>query len=242
MASDKIIAKEFNPGITYPSYLIRNRLLSGIKKYSPQMNGRLLDFGCGSKPYKSLFKNIKEYIGVDYDSPGHPHTNEQIDVFYDGKHLPFPDNHFDSIFTTEVFEHIFNLPEILNELLRVLKPGGKILITCPFAICEHEVPNDFARYTSFAMKHMLETTGFSVLSLDKVGNSVETIWQLRITYWHQHILYKLRNIPIVRSGMRLAIYTSFNLMAIFWSKVSPERKDLYLNNVVLAQKKSNFPS
>jgi SAM-dependent methyltransferase len=219
------ISKEFNPGLTHPSYLIRNRLLKGIQQHAAQLQGKLMDFGCGSKPYKSLFSNITEYIGVDYDSPGHPHTNEQIDVLYDGKHLPFPDNHFDSIFTTEVFEHIFNLPEILKELNRVLKPGGKILITCPFAICEHEVPNDFARYTSFAMKYMLEQNNFSVLHLDKTGNSVETIWQLRLMYWHQHVLYKVRKIPIIRSGMRLLIYTSFNCFALLWSKLMPVRKE-----------------
>ena len=53
-----------------------------------------MDFGCGSKPYKSLF-NVEEYLGVDYYNEGHPHENEQIDVFYDGKNLPFPDNYFD---------------------------------------------------------------------------------------------------------------------------------------------------
>ena len=232
-----MINKDFNPNITHPGYIIRNRLLTGVRRHAPAMAGKLMDFGCGSKPYKSLFNNVAEYIGVDYDSPGHSHANEQIDVFYDGKHLPFPDNHFDSIFSTEVFEHIFNLPDILRELNRVLKPGGRILITCPFAICEHEVPNDFARYTSFAMKDMLEKNGFSVLHLDKSGNSVETVWQLRITYWHQHVLPIFRKIPVVRSGLRFFFYTGFNILALFWSKILPVRKDLYLNNIVLAEKK-----
>lgn len=233
--SAKNVHPEFNPAITHPGYLVRSRLLKAIMKYSPFLKGRLLDFGCGSKPYKSLF-SVAEYIGVDYDSQGHPHTNEQIDFFYDGHTLPFDNEQFDSIFTSEVFEHIFNLPEILKELNRVLKPGGRILITCPFAICEHEVPNDFARYTSFAMKDMLEKNGFSVLHLDKTGNSVETVWQLRITYWHQHMIPIVGKIPVVRSAARLLIYTGFNLLALFWSKLLPERKDLYLNNVVLAEK------
>lgn len=232
----KQIPKDFQPPIYHSGYLIRNRLLQNLKKYTGRLEGKLMDFGCGAKPYKSLFPNT-EYIGIDFESPGHPHINEQIDMFYDGKHIPFPDNHFDSIFTTEVFEHVFNLPDILKELNRVLKPGGQILITCPFAICEHEVPNDYARYTSFAMKDMLEKNGFEVLVLDKCGNAVETIWQLRITYWHQHILPKLAKIPVVRQAARVFIYTSFNLLALFWSKILPDRKDLYLNNIVLARKK-----
>ncbi|MBN8865135.1 MAG: methyltransferase domain-containing protein [Sphingobacteriales bacterium] len=232
------ISKDFNPGITHPAWLIRSRLLKGIRAHAAELHGRLMDFGCGSKPYRSLFTNISEYIGVDYDSPGHPHTNEDIDIYYDGKTLPFPDNHFDSIFTTEVFEHIFNLADILKELNRVLRPGGKILITCPFAICEHEVPNDFARYTSFAMEDMLEKNNFTVTHLGKTGNAIETIWQIRITHWHQHILPIFRKIPVVRSGMRLLVYTGMNCMAAFWSRVLPNSYDLYLNNLVLAQKNS----
>ncbi|MBK8311763.1 MAG: class I SAM-dependent methyltransferase [Chitinophagaceae bacterium] len=109
--------------------------------------------GCGSKPYKSLF-NVNEYVGVDYHGQGHSHENEQIDVFYDGVLLPFPDNYFDSVFSTEVFEHVFNLEEMILEIKRVMKPGAKILVTCPFAIPEHEQPNDYARYSSFGLKHL----------------------------------------------------------------------------------------
>jgi ubiquinone/menaquinone biosynthesis C-methylase UbiE len=82
--------------------------------------------------------------------------NEQIDVFYDGRKIPFEDEYFDAVFSTEVFEHIFNLEEILKEINRVMKVSGKILITCPFAICEHEVPNDFARYSSYAINIFLK--------------------------------------------------------------------------------------
>ena len=45
------------------------------------LNGVLLDFGCGSKPYSSLFK-VDEYNGVDFENEGHPHDNEQIDIFF----------------------------------------------------------------------------------------------------------------------------------------------------------------
>lgn len=236
MSTQPHIHRDFNPGITHPAYLTRNRLLRNIRKYAPELRGRLMDFGCGSKPYRSLFTNVSEYVGVDYDSPGHPHTNEQIDVFYDGKHLPFPDHHFDSIFTTEVFEHIFNLPEILAELNRVLKPGGKMLVTCPFVICEHEVPNDYARYTSFAMKHMLQQHDFNALHLGKSGNSIEAIFQLRVTYWHTHILSRLKNIPGIRSMARLVVYTTMNAAAICCSKLFPAGMELYLNNIVVAEK------
>jgi SAM-dependent methyltransferase len=230
-----MISSAFNPPITQSNFLIRNRLLKAITRFAPNLKGKMLDFGCGQKPYYSLFK-VDEYIGIDFENPGHPHANEAIDVFYDGKKIPFPDNTFDSIFSSEVFEHVFNLPEIIAELHRVLKPGGLVLISCPFAFCEHEVPNDFARYTSFAMKHMLQQGGFEIVEQVKTGNSIEAIYQLRLVYIHQHITPKVRKIPVVRSIFRLFVYTIYNLTALFLSKILPSGNDLYMNNVVLCRK------
>ncbi|RYZ19647.1 MAG: class I SAM-dependent methyltransferase, partial [Chitinophagaceae bacterium] len=207
-----MISPAFNPSITQSNYLIRHRLLKAISRFAPNLKGKLLDFGCGQKPYYSLF-TVDEYIGIDFENPGHPHANEAIDVFYNGKNIPFANNTFDSIFTSEVFEHVFNLPEIITELHRVLKPGGQLLISCPFAFCEHEQPNDYARYTSFAMRHMLQQKGFEVIEQVKTGNSIEAIYQLRLVYIHQHITPKVRKIPVVRSLFRLFIYTTYNLTA-----------------------------
>jgi SAM-dependent methyltransferase len=232
------ISKEFDPSITKPNYLIRNRLLKSIQKLAPQLKGRLLDFGCGQKPYRSLF-TVEEYIGLDFENPGHPHANESIDVFYDGKQIPFPNDHFDSIFSSEVFEHIFNLPDILKELNRVLKTNGSILITCPFAFCEHEVPNDYARYSSFAIKHLFIQNGFEIIEQIKTGNSVEALSQLQLMYLHLHINSRLKNIPVIRSGFRLIFYTIINLSALLFGSILPAGKDLYMNNVLLCRKINN---
>ncbi len=229
------IPKDFNPGITHPGYLTRHGLYTAIKKYAPSLSGKLMDFGCGAKPYQSLF-TVDNYIGVDYDSPGHPHDNENIDVYYDGKHIPFDNNSFDAVFTSEVLEHVFNPDEILPEINRVMKPGAKILLTCPFSICEHEVPNDYARYSSFAVKYLLEKHGFKVISQDKTGNNVEVVFQLWTMYIHQHILPYIKKIPVARTVFKYVTYVSLNLMAKFFSSILPNRKDLYLNNVVLAEK------
>lgn len=229
------LAKEFNPGVSFPNYLTRKRLLQQIAKYIPQLKGTLLDFGCGSKPYRSLF-TVDQYIGLDFENPGHPHINEQIDAFYDGKNIPFPNEYFDAVFTSEVLEHVFNPDDILPEINRVMKTGGKILLTCPFSICEHEVPNDYARYSSFAVKYLLEKHGFKVISQDKTGNNVEVVFQLWTMYIHQHILPYIKKIPVVRTVFKYVTYVSLNLMAKLFSSILPDRKDLYLNNVVLAEK------
>jgi SAM-dependent methyltransferase len=227
----------FDPNITYPVFLIRNRLLKALKKYIPEFKGRVLDFGCGIKPYEPLF-SVSEYIGVDYAGEGETYPKDKVDFLYDGKTLPFPDADFDGIFTTEVAEHVFNLPEILSELNRVLKPGGLLLLTCPFTMPEHEMPNDYARYTSASMRFLMEQKGFEVRTLEKTGNFIESIYQLRIIYADRHFVQFFRKIPVLRTIVRVCTFSIMNLAGRGLSWLMPTNKDLYLNNVVLAVKKS----
>ena len=230
------VSKNFNPSIIHPLYIIRKNLYRRIVKYAPQLTGKMMDFGCGEKPYKPLFNNVSEYIGVDYNGEGHDHTNENIDVYYDGKTIPFPDNTFDSILTSEVLEHVFNLEPIVQELHRVLKPGGKILITTPFAWNEHEVPVDFGRYTSFGMKALLERNGFTILGLEKTTNYIQTQTQLSNVYWNNHFFPKLRPFATVLSYSFCCIN---NICGLIKAKIFPAKYDWYLNLVVLAEKKEN---
>lgn len=114
-----IIAVVFNP-----FFFVRKNLYKNIGRYSSKISGRCLDFGCGSKPYINLFENVTEYVGLDIEDERHGFGNDTVDVFYDGKRIPFEDGAFDSIFSSEVYEHIPNISEIIPEINRVLKMGG----------------------------------------------------------------------------------------------------------------------
>src|SRR5690606_8061302 len=178
-----------------PFFIIRTGLFRSISAFRGYMKGRLLDFGCGSKPYRKLFL-VSEYVGTDIETSGHDHTHENIDIYYDGRTLPFADNSFDSIFSSEVLEHVFNLSEILDELCRVLKPGGHMLVTVPFVWDEHEIPYDFARYTSFGLQHILKEKGLELVETRKTTNYVATIFQMWGAYVYQHILPKTKIVRI----------------------------------------------
>lgn len=215
-----------------PFFLIRRDLFRNIRALAPQISGRLLDFGCGRKPYENLF-SVQEYIGVDIEQTGHDHKNSKIDVYYDGKTLPFADHTFDSLFFSEVLEHIFNVDEILSEINRVLKPGAKALITVPFSWNEHEIPFDYGRYSSFGIIYVLEKHGFEVIELRKSGHYLRVVFQLLSLYFYECFKFLGRPGYILSMLFILPIH----LVAVVVTLFLPRNKSLYFNNVILARKR-----
>jgi SAM-dependent methyltransferase len=196
------------------------------------MKGILLDFGCGSKPYRNLF-SVQKYIGVDIEKSGHDHLDEEIDYFYDGYKLPFEDDYFDSCFSSEVFEHVFNINEILHELHRVLKTEANLLVTVPFVWEEHEIPYDYCRYTSFGLRYLLEKHGFEIVRCEKAGSYVATIFQIWINYLTKCILPQNK---YIKTLLVILIISPFTITGILLSKVLPNKNTFYLNNVIVARK------
>lgn len=213
-----------------PYYFIRLALFKAIKSYSNDISsGRLLDFGCGSKPYKNLL-HVDEYIGIDMENPGHSHSNEDVDVYYDGKTIPFPDEYFDSLLCSEVLEHVFDIDNTLAELSRVLKPEAKGLITIPFVWNEHEVPNDFGRYSIFGITHILEKHGFRIIRYTKTTHFIETVIQMAIVYIYQLLSTKNKFINLI---ITLLIVFPLNVISLPFIIFLPRKMDFYHNLAIL---------
>lgn len=217
--------------LTNPLYISRRGLASGVRRYAGQLQGDVMDFGCGSKPYQRLFAHCASYTGVDLAVSGHDHASSRVDVFYDGRTLPFPDGHFDSIVAFEVLEHVFTPDETLAELLRVLKPGGKLLVSVPFGWNEHEVPYDFARYTSFGLVHILQKAGFRVQDLHKTNSFVLAIAQLSIEYLSKDVV---PGGALWRTLAKLFVFFPMTLAAYVLDAVLPRRDSFFGNCMVLA--------
>lgn len=213
------------------TFLIRRALFNTIAPIARDMRGDILDFGCGSKPYRELFAACDSYLGVDIAVSGHDHADSQVDVFYDGKHLPFDDGQFDAVVAFEVFEHVFNIDELLLELRRMLRPGGQVLLTLPFAWPEHEVPYDFGRYTSFGIRAVIERNGLVVQSIEKTNSTVEALHQLWLEYIDSRLL---RPFGVVGKIVRIPIAATVNLAAIALGRILPTDRSFYSNLVVRA--------
>jgi len=235
-AARRFYAKQgFDPGVCglllNPFYFARKGLHRHIAALAQEVRGSVLDVGCGTKPYRDLF-SAERYVGLEIDSET-ARRSSGADFFYAGEHFPFPDAEFDTVLANQVLEHVFNPGTFLDEAWRVLKPGGRLLLTVPFVWDEHEQPHDFARYSSFGLRHLVEAAGFLVLEQHKSTRGIRAVFQIFEAY-----LYKscIKGNPYLNALTVLVLFAPVNLLGEFCGLVLPDNGDLYLDNVLLAQR------
>ncbi|HTM92545.1 MAG TPA: methyltransferase domain-containing protein [Flavisolibacter sp.] len=164
--------KSKNP--LYIHYYFLNRdIKDAVVNYA---KGDFLDMGCGNKPYEGLYKPLTaSQIGCDIVQS----DQNSVDVICPATDLKFEDNRFDSVLCTQVLEHVFEHDKLMKEAFRVLRPGGHLILTVPFAWELHEEPYDFFRYTKHALKQLFEQTGFEIDYIKPNGGKWAAIYQLR---------------------------------------------------------------
>jgi SAM-dependent methyltransferase len=230
-------SQKFHPGplgwLLNPFYFARVGLRKGMKELGPHLRGRILDVGCGSKPYRELIA-AEHYVGMEIDTP-QTRTAHSADVYYDGMNFPVGDAEFDGVLCSQVFEHVFTPDLFLAEVNRVLRPNGILLLTVPFVWDEHEQPYDFARYSSFGLKSVLEKAGFELVEHRKTVADIRVLFQLLNAY-----LFKVTRTRSHRINQLivLGMMAPVSLVGIVVNWVTPTNIDLYLDNIVLARKKS----
>ena len=230
--------EQFNPKLIglfiNPFYFARKGLYDNVSELIRGIDGKVLDVGCGTKPYESLCK-ADEYIGLEIDDEGN-RNHSYADVFYDGKTIPFADGTFDGIISNQVFEHVFNPQEFLREINRVTKLDSLMLMTVPFVWDEHEQPYDYARYSSYGLKYILRENGFDIIEQRKSNNGIEAIFQLVNDYIFKVTLTKNAYINLLTT---LLLIAPVNIIGLVLSTILPKNDDLYLDNIVLAKKVKN---
>lgn len=232
-----LIATQFRPGLvgllTNPFYFARTQLLKTLRRVAGRAHGRMLDVGCGQKPYRQLFR-VSEHVGLELDTPEN-REHKQADAYYDGNVFPFPDQSFDSVFASQVLEHVFNPAQFLSELHRVLKPGGCLLLTLPFFWDEHEQPFDFARYSSFGLSHLLSNHGFELRELHKSGADFSPVLQSFGMYAFKALTPENRWLKLLTAGLLTA---PVNIVGSALVPILPKNADLFLDLVVWAEKRA----
>lgn len=232
--------QQYAPGpaglLANPFYFARRGLRDGLAEFFPALTGEVLDVGCGRKPYRSLVP-ASRYVGVDIDTPA-TRALMAADLFYDGRKLPFSDASFDAVLCSQVLEHVFTPAEFLGEIHRVLRPGGVLLLATPFAWDEHEQPYDFARYSSFGLRALIERHGFAVEAQRKTCADFRAIVQLASGVVYKITRTEHRGLNIL---VQLLLVAPVNVVGGLIAFVLPRNPDFYLDNIVLARRRAGSP-
>ncbi len=146
------------------------------------LRGRLIDIGCGTKPYQSMLApHVSEYIGLDREDPFNPQARP--DLVGTAYNIPVESNSFDSALSTAALEHLAEPEQALRECFRVLKSGGTAVYTVPFIWHTHAEPWDFYRFTSYGLEHIFRKCGFEVVEVKPLAG----FWVTAVTMFSYYI-------------------------------------------------------
>jgi len=183
---------------SYPTYAVRAPLAAWLRREASAAETRhgdalrVLDVGCGIKPYLPFFSAVREYVGVDsVDNPA-------AEVHASVESLPLPDGSFDLVLCLQVLEHVERPAEAVAELRRVTAPGGRVLASTHGVQPYHPAPLDLWRWTHEGLLRLFRENGdWSSLAVTPASGTAACVGMLLSTYVH-HLARRAHVAPLGR--------------------------------------------
>ena len=175
-------AERRDPPRTSPTWVVRHALAEWLRAQAVELEGltpvRVLDVGCGPKPYYPFFAHVSsEYIGVDVVE------NPAAELLGSVEALPVEDASFDVVLCTQVLEHCDDPAQAVRELRRVTAPGGRVLASTHGVQVYHPSPVDYWRWTHEGLRRLFEQHGdWSSLTVDPAAGTASALAMLLGTY------------------------------------------------------------
>jgi SAM-dependent methyltransferase len=162
LTTSEYIGQRIKPRPGDPFYLVLSDLLVALRNLIPSNIDRVLDFGCGGSPYRSLFGSC---IYHRADLTG----GQGLDFEY-GSDSRLPDDlsDYDCVLSSQVLEHVCSPHTYLAECYRVLKPGGHLLLSTHGLFEDLACTHEFWRWTVFGLQRIVEERGFTVEKIKKL--------------------------------------------------------------------------
>lgn len=225
-----------------PFFLARRALRREVASMANGISGTVLDVGCGIAPYREYFAHTR-YFGVDrVHGSVFGSARTGADILFDGNHLPFADACIDAVLCSQVLEHVFEPRAFLAEIHRVLRPGGTLLLTVPFVWDEHEQPYDYARYSSFGLRHLASACGYDVQVARRTLADASLFSQLWLAYCHK-VMRRSPLHPLLTQILIALASVTCNCVGLVIARIMPANPDLYLDNaMVLVKPRREEPS
>ncbi|HTK31051.1 MAG TPA: class I SAM-dependent methyltransferase [Candidatus Saccharimonadaceae bacterium] len=213
-----------------PLWIAKRSLRRGLARVAAQGRGRLLDVGCGVKPYRAMFSGVSWYLGIE--RPGTLSRSSVIDVYADALALPFRGGSFDSVLCNEVLEHVTDPARLFAEAARVMKPGATLILSTPQTWGLHEEPFDFFRYTRYGLEHLARGAGFEVLEIRATCGTFATVGQRLASFF----FYSTRAYRVAPVNLLIRIPLALGqIVAVALDELSGRRGDT-IDNVLVARR------
>ena len=193
------------------------------------IGGKVLDLGAGGAKYKGLIlKRAEEYRACDAIK------NESIDDICDVLNLKYPEEHFDTIVSTQVIEHIPNPYRMVSQIRKVLKVGGKAILTAPFLVPMHSDPDDYFRFTKDGLSEIFKQAGFEILESGHYGGFFIVMSEIIHFSWFNP--YKYHKTRISRWGAGGGrIMKLIEKIATFFDRFIPT-KSIFAGSYIVVRK------
>jgi SAM-dependent methyltransferase len=190
-----------SPGERFYLHLSDLRKMMG--DLTTYVSGRVLDYGCGGSPYRSLFK-YDAYVRADVGG-----MTDLDHIIVPGLPLGAPDASFDGILSTQVLEHVADPQQYLADCYRMLQSNGTLLLSTHGTFPDHSVPWDFQRWTTNGLRRDIEAAGFKVDKIWKLTTGPRAVLQL--------LELNIDRIP----GGGLPFGLVFRVLRGLWRKMTP---------------------
>ena len=145
------------------------------------IKGRTIDVGAGSAKYSDIIKtHASEYVAFDI-MPG-----KNIDVVGDVLNMPFENDSFDTVISTQVLEHVEKPWVMVKEITRILKSGGVCLLSAPLMVPYHPAPQDYFRFTHVGMRSLFQND-FEIIECQPYGKTYIVLFEaIKQAYFHPY--------------------------------------------------------